>query len=228
MRWRIGFSIILCLSVLLPLSAHARPAEKLVRMQRGEEKLIPGLGGQWRVHSYAAQRVQARQLTLILLSHDRSKAVFFWLVKVGAPLPELRRPDTKTLSKRCSCKEGKKVFLTCVAADTGCLDALDAYLLQADLQGPDLSLRFELKAAQVLLGRMQKALKQAGFQAVELGFLGGGLVADGLVKDDAEWLRMMRIIHENMLGRLRLMDRVKRMDRPKSGEKSASDDPFRR
>lgn len=208
----------------------ARPADEVVLLVLGEDRILPTMSGDWQVHVFPAGLAEVRVLRqateilvkglaegegLLIFSNPRLKSSILWSLRVGKERPRLRKPDRQPVRRACLCETDKKLWLNCQVKSQACLEALHSHLSVADLKARDIQLRFDLEILRQQLQRLQKILKDEGLGGVELGFSGGTLVLDGVLRDEDAYHRLLALLNRYLVGRMNISDRIKRLDASK-------------
>lgn len=204
--------------LLLSTTARALPPDRVVFLEIGGDTFIEGPEGSWVATSTGAEVVEAKYFpaaevhllakaegtVLVILTNRVLGQAKFWEVRVGKQ--KRARPDPAVLRDACGCY---KYPLECQVKNLKCLDVLRRFVKDTDLTSDDLRLKYNVEGLQALLRDLQTRLEKAGFEGMNLAFLGANLRLLGKVEDEDAWRRLLVCLYRGMVGKLVIENRVK-------------------
>ncbi len=204
--------------VMITLPAAAVPPNKIVRLQAGQDRFEQGYNGDWIATSLdpdmlTAQAFDTAEVHLdskgagrceVLLTNRILRQVAVWRVEMDAALPE---PDPAPVKKACGCDPASRP-LTCRLSSGPCIDALRAYLTTAEVTADQLRLTYTVEGLQAHLRYLGDRLKAAGFEGIEVAFVGTNLRLRGRVADWETWSKLQVLVYREFVGRVLLDDQL--------------------
>lgn len=204
--------------VAFGMPAAAVPPNKIIRLQAGQARFEPGYNGDWIATSLEPDKLSARAfdtaevhlaskgagLSEVLLTNRILRQVIIWRVEMDA---EPLKPDPAPVKKACGCDPSQRP-LTCRLSSGACIDALRAYLATADVTADQLRLAYTVEGLQAQVRHLGARLQAAGFDGIEVAFVGTNLRLRGRVADWETWSKLQLLIYREFVGRLLLDDQL--------------------
>ena len=216
-RWLIVALVLFCSN-----QAAAVPPDKVVHLKVGENRFEPGPQGHWLAEPFDPSLLESKAFdtrevflsgkkqgqTLLLLSNSSIREVLFWKVIVGDHVAIDNQIDTSLLEKNCKCDPDTKP-VSCRVLDKKCIQSLKKWIDASNIQSDELHLIYSAQSLQEVLREIDKRLAEGGLKGITLSFAGVNLRIEGVLSDRGQWRKLMKIVYENMVGKLLIEDKTR-------------------
>ncbi|MBN2497244.1 MAG: hypothetical protein JXR96_21810 [Deltaproteobacteria bacterium] len=207
----------------MPAPAAPLPPERVVCLEVGQDHFIRGWRGDWIASSDHPERVEVRAFehgevhllaraagkALIVLYSAELRNASIFEVRIGPSAIEPAKPDPGDVRAACGCEQREKRW-HCKVEHMRCIEAMRIFLERSDIQADDLRLQYDVAGLQALLRDLEKRVRAAGFEGVELAFEGVRLRLGGRIEDEAAFRKLLLVLYRGMVGKLLIDDRLER------------------